>query len=223
MNKRIRIFALCLLLILVLACSLANGSRSVDGSGVSASESRTLKTFTSIEIGASADVTVRFGETQSVVVETDDNILPLVETRVQGNKLVIGQPIGTDLNPRLGIQVTIVMKSLDRVTISGSGNVTISGMDTNLVRFEIPGSGDITAQGTVDTVNATIKGSGNIFCGDLQAKSADVRISGSGDVTVYASENLSANISGSGTVLYRGDPAMVDQSVSGSGGVISMP
>ena len=223
MNKKIRIFVLCLLPILALACSLANGSRSVEGSGIGASESRSLKTFTSIEIKSSADVTVTFGETQSVTVETDDNILSLVETNVQGGKLVIGQPIGTDLNPRLGVRITIVMKSLDEAIISGSGTVNISGLDSDLVRFSIPGSGDIVTQGKANTVNASIAGSGTIVCGDLQAKTAEARIGGSGDITVFATESLTANISGSGTVVYRGNPAQVDRSVTGSGNIVSKP
>lgn len=221
MNKRI--YALCLLPMLAMACSLANGSRSVEGSGVSASETRSLKIFTGIEIKSSADVTVTFGETQSVTVETDDDILSLVETNVQGGKLVIGQPIGVDLNPKLGVRITIVMKSLEEVIISGSGTVNVSGLDSDLVRFSIPGSGDIAAQGNVNTVNARINGSGTILCGDLQAKTAEARIDGSGDITVFATESVTANISGSGTVVYRGNPAQVDRSVTGSGNIVSKP
>ncbi|NUM48503.1 MAG: DUF2807 domain-containing protein [Anaerolineales bacterium] len=221
MNKKL--LAMILLPILALACSLSAGSRSVEGSGVKATETRTLKTFTSIEVQGSADVTVSFGEVQSVVVETDDNLMALIETKVQGDKLIIGEPVGTDINTRLGIQVTIVMKSLDTVTISGSGNVTIDGLVSDLVRFEVPGSGNITAQGTANTVNATINGSGNILCGDLQAKTADAQISGSGNITVYVTESLYASIAGSGTVEYRGNPAKVDQSVSGSGSVTAKP
>lgn len=221
MNKKL--LAFILLPILALACSLSAGSNRVEGSGVKGTETRALKTFTSIEVQGSADVTVSFGDVQSVVVETDDNLLPIIETKVQGDKLIIGEAVNTDIDTHLGIQVTIVMKSLDAVTISGSGNVIIDGLVSDLVRFDVPGSGNITVQGTANTVNATINGSGNILCGDLQAKTVDTQINGSGNITVYATESLVAHISGSGTVEYRGNPAKVNQTVTGSGSVIAKP
>jgi hypothetical protein len=52
--------------------------------------------------------------------------------------------------------------------------------------------------------------------------SCDIRISGSGDVEVNVKESLEANISGSGSVTYRGNPAHVNSHSSGSGKVRKM-
>jgi hypothetical protein len=115
------------------------------------------------------------------------------------------------------------MKSLKAASLPGSGNITITGMNGAAIDFDLPGSGNITADGIVDSVSAELGGSGNIVCGDLQAKSATVNLPGSGNVTVFASENLDVTISGSGSVTYRGNPAEVNQSVTGSGSIQAVP
>lgn len=211
-------------LALMTACSITfDAPNIVAGSGRQASETRTVRPFSAIDLSGSADVAVSFGETQSVVVETDDNLLELVETVVQGDTLVIRNKSNTSTATLLGVRVTIVMPALEEVTVSGSGSVAIAGLEGERVSFHLPGSGLITAYGTVKNIEATLNGSGNIQCGDLEAEVAEVHLSGSGNVTVYASEHLTAEIGGSGNVLYRGDPAEVDQSVTGSGNISALP
>jgi hypothetical protein len=223
MSKPILTLALLVLGVLT-ACSVTfDAPHIVAGSGERASETRTVGSFSAIELAGSADVDVSFGETQSVVVETDDNLLELIETVVQGDTLFIRHKPNTSTTTRLGVHVTIVMASLESVTVAGSGNVTIEGLDEDRVTFNLPGSGMITARGTAKTVDATLSGSGNIQCGDLEAENADVHINGSGNVTVYASQSLTAAISGSGNVQYRGNPEDVDESVTGSGNITALP
>jgi len=179
--------------------------------------------FTSIEIAGAADATVSFGDTESVVVETDDNILPLITTEVSGGKLVINTRSNTNFSTELGIKVTVTMKELEAAEVSGSGNMTLIGVPGGAVKVEISGSGNITAAGVADSVEVNLDGSGNILCGELQAKTAVIRLDGSGNVAVYASQSLDAAIGGSGNVQYGGDPTQLQTSVTGSGSIDPMP
>jgi len=52
----------------------------------------------------------------------------------------------------------------------------------------------------------------------LKTKECEVEIYGSGDCDVNVSESLDVRINGSGNVTYKGNPAEVNQKVSGSGG-----
>jgi len=212
---------------LVMACSLGGAipisSQRVEGSGVAARESRSVSGFTSIEIAGAADAAVSFGDTESVVVETDDNILPLITTEVSGGKLVINTRSNTNFSTELGIKVTVTMKELEAAEVSGSGNMTLIGVPGGAVQVEISGSGNITAAGVADSVEVNLDGSGNILCGELQAKTAVIRLDGSGNVAVYASQSLDAAIGGSGNVQYGGDPTQLQTSVTGSGSIDPMP
>ena len=222
-NLRFSLFLLAVVFS-TLACSINFGDRqSVEGSGVLALQERTVKTFQAIEIAGSADVDVSIGEPQSVIIETDDNILPLIETEVRGDTLVIRTVSNTSIISEHPIHVIIIVKSLDTVRIAGSGNMNIEGLAAEKLQIELPGSGNITATGTAERVVVSLGGSGNILCGDLAAQSAEININGSGNVTVDTSESLDVHISGSGNVHYRGNPAIINKSVSGSGSVVSIP
>ena len=209
---------------LSLACGMSySGPRAVEGSGVLASQERALEEFSAIEIASFGDVYVTVGETQSVVVETDDNILPLVETHVNGGKLVIRTKSNTSISPKLPVRVTVTVKSLEAASIRGSGNITVKDVDADTFRIDLPGSGNIHVSGTTDRATISLKGSGNIQSGDLQAQSVRVELDGSGEVTVYAEARLDATIRGSGNIHYRGNPDDVNQSVPGSGNVSPVP
>jgi hypothetical protein len=49
-----------------------------------------------------------------------------------------------------------------------------------------------------------------------------IDITGSGGVEITVNKDLDADISGSGTVLYKGNPARVNSDASGSGSVKKM-
>jgi Putative auto-transporter adhesin, head GIN domain len=68
-------------------------------------------------------------------------------------------------------------------------------------------------------VKTHISGSGKVYASNLEADKCDVRISGSGDVEINVKSDLDANISGSGSVTYKGNPSHVNSHSSGSGKV----
>ena len=51
----------------------------------------------------------------------------------------------------------------------------------------------------------------------LIARDAKAALSGDGSIMLTATHRLTATVSGSGTVLYRGNPPHVTQTVTGSG------
>jgi len=106
--------------------------------------------------------------------------------------------------------------------VSGSGKVTASLIASGNADISISGSGKVIASGSAKSIQASVSGSGEVLAADLAVNSCDIRISGSGDVEVNVKESLEANISGSGSVTYRGNPAHVNSHSSGSGKVRKM-
>lgn len=106
--------------------------------------------------------------------------------------------------------------------VSGSGQVVVDATIDNAADFDISGSGKIEAGGVADQVKVRISGSGKVLAADLKTRRADVRIAGSGDVQLQVSEELDANISGSGSVSYRGNPKKINTNAVGSGKVRKM-
>ena len=103
--------------------------------------------------------------------------------------------------------------------VSGSGKVVLDATIDDMADFGISGSGKIEARGTADEVKTNISGSGKVLAADLRTNRCEVRISGSGDVEIEVANELDANISGSGSVSYRGNPKRINSHASGSGKV----
>lgn len=103
--------------------------------------------------------------------------------------------------------------------VSGSGKIISAVTIGNRAEFVVSGSGRIVASGSAQRVRTSISGSGRVQAGSLVTNSCDVRISGSGDVEIEVREELEANITGSGSVSYKGSPSKVNSHASGSGKV----
>jgi hypothetical protein len=83
MNRRSAVLCFALLL------ALAGCYPSVRGNGQPALETRPLEGFVDVESSGAFDVRLEHGETYSVAVAIDSNLLPLLETRVIGGTLRI--------------------------------------------------------------------------------------------------------------------------------------
>ncbi len=101
--------------------------------------------------------------------------------------------------------------------VSGSGKVYIANTIRRHARFGLSGSGKVLAAGKAESVKVTISGSGKVLAADLETDRCDVNISGSGDVEINVKSELDARITGSGSVMYKGNPNHINSHSSGSG------
>ncbi|MBS1486067.1 MAG: DUF2807 domain-containing protein [Bacteroidetes bacterium] len=106
--------------------------------------------------------------------------------------------------------------------VSGSGKVNLTCAISGKADVGVSGSGRISMNGRANEIKAHISGSGKVLASDLEVSKCDVRISGSGDVEINVKDALDANISGSGSVSYKGNPSQVNSHSSGSGKVRKM-
>lgn len=196
---------------------LLAGPGTVRGSGVAASESRTLPSFTAVALAGSNNVTVRVGAPQSVVVHADDNLISRVRTTVRSGVLVVDTTGG--FSTRAPMQVTVVVPRLTSVSLSGSGQMRVDGVESSTFTAGLPGSGTMLVAGHTEHLNATLQGSGRMDMHGLSAREVVVQLSGSGELQVYATHSLDAEVSGSGSVRYAGDPPQVTRTVTGSGAI----
>lgn len=213
------------------------GSERVQGSGKIVRQQRELGHFTGVSNALAAKVEIRIGNAESVTVETDDNLLPLVQTVVEDGMLKI-QTSKRNLNLQTRTMKIIVQaKSVDHVSLGGSGaidsdtlrgrkvqvdlggsgDIRLKGIEADTLAVSLGGSGDMKAAGgTAKNVSISIGGAGDVHLGPVQSNSVTVSIGGSGNATVWAKDALSLTVAGSGDVNYYGDPR-VTKTVAGSG------
>jgi hypothetical protein len=115
-GRRLPLAVLLVALLAVVSCGTAG---AVVGSGNVRTEERPVQGFTRVELSGIGDLTVTQSGSESLKVEADDNVVPLVTSEVRGNTLVLGlQPGSYVRTTRLDFVVTV--KQLDGVKLDGS-------------------------------------------------------------------------------------------------------
>jgi len=188
----------------------------VRGSGTVVTESRDVTSFDEIVVLGSGDVIVNVDGTESLTIEAEDNLMPLLTSNVRDGRLELGSD--GSFSATKGIIYRISAESLEGVEINGSGDVTAAQIDAASFDVTINGSGNVEPAGSSDELTVEINGSGDYKGEDLIAATGAVRVSGSGSALVNVTDSLDVDIAGSGDVAYMGDPT-VTEDISGSGDV----
>ncbi len=193
------------------------GIFGIEGSGDVVTESREVSGFDQILLSGSGVVIVEVTGTESLSIETDDNLLSVLETEVDDGRLELRAR--RNIDPSEDVVYTITAASLEGVSISGSGSIVVTGIEGSGFSVEISGSGAVTLEGAVsDELSVEISGSGHFDGEDLVAVTGTVDVSGSGSAVVNVTDDLAVSLSGSGEVEYLGSPT-IDVDKSGSGTV----
>lgn len=216
--------------------SWLSGGERVQGSGKIVKQNRDVSHFNALSVGVGSDVEIRLGNTEGVIVETDDNLQPLIETKVEDGTLRIRLAKNNLRIDSRNTKIIVMARTLDKLSIGGSGNVSadklrgeklsidvggsgsvsIGQMDSESVSIALGGSGNLKAAGNTERLQVSIGGSGKVYVGQLQSRDAVVSIGGSGQATVWAKKTLNLSVAGSGDINYYGDP-QISKSIMGSG------
>lgn len=209
-------------------------------------DERKVKDFNGVVAGGPIDVVIKFGETESLRFEGDEEAIATLVTEVRGNILIIRPKTSWKSwakkyeNKKITAYVTA--RQISSLTMSGNGSISVSGtviaaelatnmsgsgtikasVDADKITGVISGSGSINVTGKAGDASVTVSGSGSFGSKTLSVNNLSSRISGSGNIYVKTNGTIKALINGSGHVYYSGD-AQVDKTVLlGSGDVSKM-
>lgn len=210
------------------------------GSGKLMTQTRQVSGFNSISLDYPAHVLISQGNTESLKIEAEDNVLPGLKTEVNNHDLRIYYKVenGKHVNATKLPTITIVVKDLSaidfssagdltvdtlksdalRLSLSGAGNIKLNDVVTKALHLNLSGAGSMSASGRADDLDLNISGFGDFKGKDLASKTATVNLSGAGSAVVRVDDKLKAQISGAGSVSYYGSPDVTKQ-VSGVGSV----
>lgn len=229
---RLPLLVAIVLALVVAACAPG----SVRGSGNVVSERREITAFTGFDILERGTVELRIGLENSLTVQAEANILPLLETGVRDGILVLGRS-STTILPTRPIRYLVTVRDLnyirangaarveatnpitvDQLTIHslGASRITIEQLNANTLTTEVADSGSVTIGGATIDQTVTLGGPGRYIARKLTSERATVLLTGAGNITISVSDQLDATISGSGNINYVGEPT-VTSNVSGAG------
>lgn len=211
-------------------------------------KTRAVQSFTEIIAQAYGDVVLEQGETEGVVVEADERMMPKLKTSIRDGRLFLGFRYrwwewitwwwtwlfirdkrihyrvslrdfrGVSISASGNVTAEQLRGDECQLRISGSGRVQVEQLTCQSAATRISGSGDVSLAGKAKRHEIRISGSGRVNAPDFETGDTEVVISGSGKATLNALQTLNVRVSGSGSVIYRGRP-QISQHISGRGRV----
>ena len=217
MNKKIFILILSLIFF---SCIITKniGNAQVKGNGNLSSEMRELSNFKAIEITIGYDkILVNCGEEPSIHISGDENILPLITTRISKGILKIESD--STFETKADSEIIINVKSLKEFTFDGVGETVIQNVNSEKFTCNINGVGSCELNGKVESFYVSVNGVGSVNARQLIADDVVANLNGVGSVKLYAKNSLNASVNGIGGLTYFGNPAELILNDSGIGGI----
>lgn len=239
------------LLISISACSQGGkvyssfwGGKRIVASNNLVTKDIKISNFTKVRVTGSPDVTyTQKPGHANVEVYTSDNIVDLLDIKVENSTLYIGFKKNINVSYKK-LAIRISSESLNGISVTGSGdiymekglksnddlsvNITGSGdfygkdIECSKLDISVAGSGDVKANNiTCQELKSSVSGSGDISLKDITTIQVETRVSGSGSATLTGTaQDASYSVAGSGD-LFASDFKVktISASVSGSGDI----
>jgi len=202
MKRNLSFFLIALLFLPSLACGSLT-THSVIGSGEIVTQTIDVSNFTRVTLQGFGDVFVEQGQTESLTVQTDANIIPVLDIRVRGEELILGTKNGVDVNPSRSITYHVTVQDLENITLAGSGNFHVGSLKASNLGVSVSGSGDVNIDSlAADKLSLELNGSGNIRIENVDVQTVDTSLQGSGDIKLEGkADTQKVTVSGSGNYL----------------------
>lgn len=190
--------------------------KCVHGNGIIKTVERKVDEFTLLETEGAYDLRITSGiAKQQVKITGEANLLPLITTSSQGNKLVI--KLEKSICTEMPISVEVKVGTLNALVVSGSENVNILDLYNEKFILDMSGSGEVELSGIAIGFDATMSGAGDLEAKELKTKETVLNITGTGTANVHASERLKVKITGVADVNYFGNPKKIEKEIIGVG------
>ena len=231
---------LFLIVAAVTFCTILSAQKTINDPNA---QKRAVSSFHGVAVSGSIELFLTQGNEESVVISADDTkIRDKVVTEVRNGILHIylenENKFHVDISLHFRkIRAYVSAKDIDYLSSAGSGKTHVDGkLKSDKLEINIAGSGNVDADvdvkqfslslsgsanaelaGNAENSDLHISGSGNIRNYEFSTSYCKASISGSGNVRITVTKELSAHISGSGSVYIKGDGLIKDYSASGSG------
>lgn len=232
-----RVLLSVILALSLMSCHFLGMGERVSGNGHIKSQEKDVDNFNSLDVSGQVTVRLRQEGNTSVKIETDENLLPYVETFVTNGTLIIRTKEGYNLDPSKDIVAYVSAPLFKDLNISGQcdiiGDGTVTGNETLSIQSSgqgeihldvdfpkidahLSGQGNLTLKGDATDFSATVSGQGDVKCFDLITDNTRLDISGQSDVEITVNKRIDIESSGNSSVKYRGTGTIGKNSSSGN-------
>jgi len=207
------------------------------GSGNVIKEIREVSLFHGIDAGGAFKITVKKGDVQSLEIESDDNLMPLIKSKVKDGILELYTKGSISNSSKFNVY--IVTSHLDDIDISGACTmeskdrfdeqnmeIEASGaselefkIKTNRLELDASGASHVYLNGFANSADMEVSGASSVKAYELEINKVEVDCSGAANTYINVKESLNGEASGASNISYKGNPKVVNIETSGAGSV----
>jgi Putative auto-transporter adhesin, head GIN domain len=233
------IFSLTLTLIIIMSNLIDLQAQEVKGNGNVVKETRDVSSFDKIEVNGVMNVFLNQSGSESVVVESDQNLLSYIKTKVKGNILVIGTKEDIDIEKSTKLNVYVNLSNLTSLEMNGVGKVESQNqlklsnleinnngvgnlkldLDCDKLNAQINSVGSVTLTGNVNNAFIQHNGVGNLMAFDLSVDILKIESNAVGSAEVNAAREIYIDNNGVGNIIYKGSALLKSLNDNGIGKV----
>jgi len=218
-----------IILIVLAALLVGCGTAPIRGSGKLVTKEMDYSDFDKLDVSQGFHVEVKQGDSFSVVLRVDDNMIDKVQVAKAGSILKIGlKPDQTFNLLKVTLEAEVTMPELIGIDLSGGSHVNLvnyssakelvadlsGGSHLNGeaslgdVKIDLSGGSHATLSGSAGDLRLDVSGGSHAKLGNFEVFNADVDASGGSHATVNPSGTLNANANGGSHIKYRGSPEL---------------
>lgn len=220
------------------SCHYIMGER-IRGNGHITTRNENVGSFNSIEVGGAIEVHIKQESTESVKIETDENLMEFIDVFTDGNTLIIRTKHGYNLDPSREVVAYVSAPAFRGIGVSGASqivgdnaisvnnelNLGASGASKIILEVsggnlkgDISGASNLNLKGQVAKLDMQASGASHVKAYDLIADDAYFDCSGASSAEITANKNLRVEASGASHIRYKGN-ASVSQNTSGASSI----
>lgn len=223
---------------LILATSCIFDGPGINGDGNVVKKTRKVGDFSELKISHGMNVYISQGSESKVVVNADENLHDVIETKIEGDALVI--TANRNIRSAKTKKVFVTVSDLSKISASAGCNVfseTViksqnldlscsAGSNMNLevkaenINISVHAGSNAKLEGVTSNFEASASSGANIKSKALKAKNGIAKVSSGANIWLTSEEYLSANASSGGNIHYYGNPESTDIKKSSGGNVI---
>jgi len=222
--------------IIMLAATSCIKIVGIRGSGDVTSETRSVASFDSISISSGMNLYLNQGDSESLRIEAEDNILPMIIAAVENGRLEIKYKnflIG-GLNLSKPVNVYLTVKDLKEIDVSSGVRIQSEEIKTDSLKIDLSSGAEgimiiksrdlavglssgssLEISGQTDSQDIDLGSGAEYGAKDFISKTTVVNASSGSTAIVNVSESLDIKISSGATVEYAGSPKIVSDISSG--------
>ena len=214
-------------------------AQKLKGDGDVTKETRSVSSFEILENDGVVNITLIQADIESVIVEADRNLLPVIITKVKDNTLFISTKEGAEIEKSTKLNVYVSFKDLKKLKLNSVGNLSSQNqlklnnleiennsvgnidlnLDCNKLNIESNSVGNTVLTGKVNDFKIELNSVGNLKAFDFVAQTLNIESNAVGNAEVNSQKEISISQNGMGNITYKGDAIVKKLDRSGLGNV----